>query len=86
MNISQLYEFISAKKDSHIKILMGQKLKGSISIEVHAASKGVIKEFKRVGGEIKIIDLNNSSKILDLLMRRIIQRVNLTTKLKQKKI
>tara|TARA_X000000950_G_scaffold243210_1_gene298107 strand:+ start:179 stop:874 length:696 start_codon:yes stop_codon:yes gene_type:complete len=56
LNISQLYEFISAKKDSHIKILMGQKLKASISIEVHAASKGVIKEFKRVGGEIKIID------------------------------
>ena len=56
LDISQLYEFINAKKHSHIKILMGQKLKGSISIEVHAASKGVIKEFKRVGGEIKIVD------------------------------
>ena len=62
LNISQLYEFISAKKDSHIKILMGQKLKGSISIEVHAASKGVIKEFKRVGGEIKIIDFKQFIK------------------------
>ncbi len=62
LNISQLYEFISAKKDSRIKILMGQKLKGSISIEVHAASKGVIKEFKRVGGEIKIIDFKQFIK------------------------
>ena len=62
LDISQLYEFISAKKDSHIKILMGQKLKGSISIEVHAASKGVIKEFKRVGGEIKIIDFKQFIK------------------------
>ena len=62
LDISQLYEFISAKKDSHIKILMGQKLKGSISIEVHAASKGVIKEFKRVGGEIKIIDFKQFVK------------------------
>ena len=62
LNISQLYEFINAKKDSHIKILMGQKLKGSISIEVHAASKGVIKEFKRVGGEIKIIDFKQFIK------------------------
>ena len=62
LDISQLYEFISAKKDSHIKILMGQKLKGSISIEVHAASKGVIKELKRVGGEIKIIDFKQFIK------------------------
>ena len=62
LNISQLSEFISAKKDSRIKILMGQKLKGSISIEVHAASKGVIKEFKRVGGEIKIIDFKQFIK------------------------
>ena len=62
VNITQLYEFISAKKHSHIKILMGQKLKGSISIEVHAASKGVIKEFKRVGGEIKIIDFKQFIK------------------------
>ena len=62
VNITQLYEFISAKKNSHIKILMGQKLKGSISIEVHAASKGVIKEFKRVGGEIKIIDFKQFIK------------------------
>jgi large subunit ribosomal protein L15 len=62
LNISQLYEFISAKKDSRIKILMGQKLKGSISIEVHAASKGVIKEFKRAGGEIKIIDFKQFIK------------------------
>ena len=62
LDISQLYEFISAKKNSHIKILMGQKLKGSISIEVHAASKGVIKEFKRVGGEIKIIDFKQFIK------------------------
>ena len=62
VNISQLYEFISAKKDAHIKILLGQKLKGSISIEVHAASKGVIKEFKRVGGEIKIVDFKQFIK------------------------
>lgn len=62
LNISQLYEFISAKKDSRIKILMGQKLKGSISIEVHAASKVVVKEFKRVGGEIKIIDFKQFIK------------------------
>ena len=48
--------------NSRIKILMGQKLKGSISIEVHAASKGVIKEFKRVGGEIKIIDFKQFIK------------------------
>ena len=62
LDISQLYEFIRAKKNSHIKILMGQKLKGSISIEAHAASKGVIKEFKRVGGEIKIIDFKQFIK------------------------
>ena len=62
LDISQLYEFINAKKHSHIKILMGQKLKGSISIEVHAASKGVIKEFKRVGGEIKIVDFKQFIK------------------------
>ena len=62
LNISQLYEFMGAKKDTHIKILMGQKLKVSLTIEVHAASKGVVKEFKRAGGEIKIIDFKQFIK------------------------
>ena len=62
LNISQLYEFISAKKDSRIKILMGQKLKGSISIEVHAASKVVVKDFKQFIKNIKTSNAKNNLK------------------------
>ena len=85
LNISQLYEFISVKKDSHIKILMGQKLKGSISIEVHAASKGVIKEFKRVGGEIKIIDFRQFIKNIRTTDAKNNQKSKLKDEAKSKK-
>ena len=34
---------------------MGEKLANAISIEVHSASENVVKEFKRLGAEIKIV-------------------------------
>ena len=64
---------------------MGQKLKGSISLKFMRLQK-VIKEFKRVGGEIKIIDFKQFIKNIRTSMLRIIQRVIKKMKLKQKKI
>ena len=62
INIFQICEFIKAKQNTHIKLLMGKKLKASFTVEVHAASSGVMKEFKRVGGEIKIINFKDFVK------------------------
>ncbi len=64
IKIGDLSILISAKKNARIKLLLGQKLKGAVSLEVHSASKGVVKEFKRVGGEIKIIDFKKFTRDL----------------------
>ena len=34
---------------------MGNKLSSAISVEAHSASESVIKEFKRLGADIKIV-------------------------------
>ena len=44
-----------SKRNTHIKFLMGKKLSKAISIEAHSASESVVKEFKRMGAEIKLI-------------------------------
>jgi len=62
LNISDLINLMNAKGNSFFKFLLGKKLLKSIKIEVHAASKGALKEFKRVGGEIKIIDFKSIKK------------------------
>tara|TARA_A100001011_G_C14147409_1_gene772508 strand:+ start:410 stop:1024 length:615 start_codon:yes stop_codon:yes gene_type:complete len=47
--------FIVKKKYSGLKVLLGEKLSGALNIEAHSASKSVLKEFKRAGGEIEIV-------------------------------
>ena len=39
---------------------MGTKLSKGINIEAHSASESVIKEFKRVGVEIKIVNFSKN--------------------------
>ena len=55
LKIDDLRTLSKSKKNTHIKLLMGEKLANAISIEVHSASENVVKEFKRLGAEIKIV-------------------------------
>jgi len=64
IKISEIIDLLKAKKNGHVKLLLGEKLKSSLTLEVHSASKGVIKEFKRVGAEINIINFKEYSKSL----------------------
>ena len=43
------------KKNSFIKILLGKQLSKPIHVEAHGASKSVLEEFKRVGGDINVM-------------------------------
>ena len=67
LKIQDLIDLSKSKRNSHIKILMGKKLSDPINIESHSASESVLKEFKRVGAEIKIVEFkmvsSTSSKI-----------------------
>ncbi len=67
LKIKDLIDLSKSKKNTHIKILMGKKLSDPINIESHSASESVLKEFKRVGAEIKIVEFkkvsSTSSKI-----------------------
>ncbi len=63
LNISDLINFSKSKENSFFKFLLGNKLLKSVKVEAHAASKGVLKEFKRVGGEIKLIDFKKIKKL-----------------------
>lgn len=62
IKISEIIDLLKAKKNGHVKLLLGEKLKSSLTLEVHSASKGVIKEFKRVGAEINIINFKEYCK------------------------
>ena len=68
-----------------VKILLGEKLNGPIKIEAHAGSKNALKEFKRAGGDIKIIEFSRdkSSKILDKSNKKTVSNNN-TNNLKKK--
>ena len=61
LKIQDLIDLSKSKRNSHIKILMGKKLSDPISIESHSASESVLKEFKRVGAEIKIVKFKKVS-------------------------
>ncbi len=55
VKIDEIINYSKSKKNSFVKLLMGDKLSNSINIEINAASKSVLNEFKRIGGEIKIV-------------------------------
>ena len=78
LKIEDIVSLSNAKKNTHIKFLMGNKLSKAINIEAHSASESVIKEFKRLGAEIKIIKfLKRSPKI---------NKQNITTKVKSENV
>ena len=78
LKIEDIVSLSNAKKNTHIKFLMGNKLSKAINIEAHSASESVIKEFKRLGAEIKIIKfLKRSPKI---------NKQNITTNLKSENV
>ena len=39
---------------------MGNKLSKAINIEAHSASQSVLKEFKRIGAEIKLVKFSKN--------------------------
>ena len=61
LQIKDIESLSKAKKNTHIKFLMGNKLSNPINIEAHSASGSVIKEFKRLGAEIKIVKFSKRS-------------------------
>ncbi len=55
VKINNLVEITNLKRNSFIKILMGKKLNVNLNVEVHSASKKAMDEFKRAGGELKLV-------------------------------
>ena len=63
LKIEDLESLSKSKKNTHIKFLMGNKLLNAINIEAHSASESVMKEFKRLGAEIKIVKFTKKKLI-----------------------
>ena len=61
LKIEDIESLSKAKKNTYIKFLMGNKLSNAINVEAHSASESVIKEFKRLGAEIKIVKFSKKS-------------------------
>ncbi len=61
LKIEDIESLSKAKKNTYIKFLMGNKLSNAINVEAHSASENVIKEFKRLGAEIKIVKFSKKS-------------------------
>ena len=61
LKIEDIESLSNTKKNTHIKFLMGNKLSNAINVEAHSASESVVKEFKRLGAEIKIVKFSKKS-------------------------
>ena len=61
LKIEDIESLSKEKKNTYIKFLMGNKLSNAINVEAHSASESVIKEFKRLGAEIKIVKFSKKS-------------------------
>lgn len=61
IKIQQIIDYSNSKKNSFIKILLGKQLSKPIHVEAHGASKSVLEEFKRVGGDINVMKFKKVS-------------------------
>jgi len=82
ISLSKLLVFTKSKKNSFIKLLMGEKLNLSLNVEVHAASKNVVSEFKRIKGDLKIVSFVKIKKEKKELKQET-EKQNLVSKTKE---
>ncbi len=59
ISIKSLISLTKSKRNTKLKILLGDKLNSNIIVEAHAVSANALKEFKRVGGEVKLINFKS---------------------------
>ena len=94
LNINDLIGFSKSSENSFIKLLLGQKLEKSITAEAHGVSQGALKEFKRMGGDISVIDFKKkptkskktTSKIKDIENKKVKKNDSPSTKAKPKEL
>ncbi|MAZ07304.1 MAG: 50S ribosomal protein L15 [Rickettsiales bacterium] len=65
ISLSDLVILTKSKKNTRLKILLGDKLKSNLTIEAHAVSEKALKEFKRVGGDVKIVNFVKERSLKD---------------------
>ncbi len=61
LGVDKIISLSKSSKNSFIKLLFGEKLEKPINVEVHAASKTVLKDFKRIGASLNIIEFKKKS-------------------------
>ena len=59
----KLLIFQNLVKNSYIKFLFGKKLDKPVFIQAHAVSASALKEFKRVGGKLILLNLKKKLQI-----------------------
>ena len=65
VSLSDLVTLTKSKKNTRLKILLGDKLKSNLTIEAHAVSANALKEFKRVGGDVNIVNFVKEKSLKD---------------------
>ena len=65
VSLSDLVTLTKSKKNTRLKILLGDKLKSNLTIEAHAVSVNALKEFKRVGGDVNIVNFVKEKSLKD---------------------
>ena len=63
LDVNTIITLSKSSKNSFIKLLFGKKLQKPINIQVHAASKTVLKDFKRIGADLNIIEFKKKPSI-----------------------
>ena len=80
LSIIDLINYSSSKKNVFIKLLLGNKLAKSISVESHAISGSAKKEFERVGGTVTVVKFLKKKKKTTNVKNKKIQEENKLSK------
>ena len=82
LGVDKIITLSKSSKNSFIKLLFGEKLEKPINIEVHAASKSVLKDFKRIGANLNIIKFKKKPSIKKINEDKKILPSEMKTKIK----
>ena len=85
LDIGQITNLSKSNKNSYIKFLFGKKLNKPVSIQAHAVSASVLKEFKRIGGEVDIIKFKKEPSIKSIDIKKKTIKENKVSKDSKKK-
>ena len=71
---TEIVNFSRSSKNSYVKFLFGKKLDKPISVQAHAVSASALKEFKRIGEKLILLNLKKNHQLNLMISRKKFQK------------